>query len=128
VTEETGCVAERALSNSLFDLNLKLNVCRDQRSMLEAILTESRAVTGAEAGCLFLAWNGKLKFVAAQIDRLNGSGKANALLREEIPVSAKSIVGFAMLTGQALNIPDAHRLPEGSPFHIDRQRQQLHYA
>ena len=88
--------------------------------MLEAILTESRAATGAEAGSLYVAWNGKLKFVAAQNDRMNASAIDRLLLGEEIPISMESLVGFITLTGQAMNIPDTHCLPEGTPFRISR--------
>ena len=115
---EVPCVAEHTLSRSLCDLNFKLRAPRDQRSILEAILTESRAAAGADAGCLYVAWNGKLKVLAAQIDRLDAPGM-DPVLRKEIPISAESVVGYAMLTGQALDVPDAHRLPEGSPFHMD---------
>lgn len=89
--------------------------------MLAAILTTSRAVTGAEAGSLYLAWNGKLKFVAAQNDRMNASDIDRHLLGEEIPISMESLVGFVALSGQAMNIPDTHRLPAGTPFRISRR-------
>jgi HD-GYP domain-containing protein (c-di-GMP phosphodiesterase class II) len=42
------------------------------------------------------------------------------LLGEEIPVSTDSLVGFVALSGQVMNIPDTHRLPEGAPFRISR--------
>jgi hypothetical protein len=120
VTDAAVCVAEHVLSRSLSNLNFKLHTSKDQLTMLEAILTESRAATGAEAGSLYVAWNGKLKFVAAQNDRMNASDIDHLLLREEIPISLESLVGFVTLTGQAMNIPDTHRLPEGTPFRISR--------
>jgi hypothetical protein len=120
VIDKAQSAVEHALSRSVRDLNSKLHASRDQRSMLEAILTESRAATGAEAGSLYLAWNGKLKFVAAQNDQMNAYDIDHHLLGEEIPISMDSLVGFVASSGQAMNIPDTHRLPEGTPFRINR--------
>jgi hypothetical protein len=121
VTNAAECVAEHALSHSLRDLNFKLHASGDQRSMLDAILTALRTATGAEAGSLYLAWNGKLKLVTAQNDQMNASNIDRHLLGEEMAISMESLVGFITMTGQAMNIPDTHCLPEGTPFHISRR-------
>jgi len=88
--------------------------------MLDAILTECRAATGAEAGSMYLAWNGSLKFVAAQNDRMDASAVVDHLLGREMPMSVDSLAGFVAISGQAMNIPDTHNLPEGAPFRISR--------
>jgi putative two-component system response regulator len=87
---------------------------------LDAILSEARAVTHAEAGSLYLARGDGLRLVVVQNDRMDSAQIADRLLGKKVPMSADSLAGHVAMTAQAANISDTHNLPPGSPFRIHR--------
>ena len=113
-------VEEMNVLRSLLEVGARLYACRDQEAMLETILGEARHLTRAEAGSLYLAQDGRLKFVAVQNDRLNAPEIIDHLLGKEIPISDQSLAGFVASTGRIINIRDSHILPPGAPFRINR--------
>ena len=107
--------------SSLLEVGRKLYAHDDTQEMLETILTHARTLTGAEAGSMFLVNRDQLTFGAVQNDRIDTSNIARNLLGRKMPATMESLAGFVTLTGDIANIPDSHNLPEGTPFHINRE-------
>jgi len=105
-------------------IGVSLSAERDIDKLLELILQKSREITGADAGSLYLAEraregeNGRpdqLRFKLTQNDTV-------VVPFEEytIPLDETSIAGYVAVSGRVVNVADAYRLPEESPFHISR--------
>lgn len=101
----------------------------DLDSVLDIILSECRKITESDAGSLFIKEKVKeapakegvipgehsmLRFVAAQNDSVSIPFKAQTM-----PLNRKSIVGYAAMTGETLNIEDAYLLPPGGDIEFD---------
>jgi len=106
---------------SLLEVGLSLSTMPGRRDMLDVILREARKLARAEAGSLYVQRNNRLRFAAAQNDRLAMPRIIQNLLDKEMSVSMDSLAGFAASTGQVLNIPDAYSLPSGGPFQHNRK-------
>ena len=104
----------------LMQVGIHLSSMPDRRKMLDMILHEARSLARAEAGSLFVQRHQRLRFVAAQNDRL-GEGKLSKIfLDHEIPATSDSLAGFVAATGQVVNIPDTDNTSEDWPFRINR--------
>jgi len=91
---------------------------QDLDKLLEMILVQARQLVTAEAGSLYL---------------VVGEGSARELLfahtqnakvslpyhRFRMPISKSSMAGFAAITGECLNIEDAYRISETSPYRFN---------
>ncbi len=108
------------LLDSLLQIGVSLSVVPDRRRMLDMILAESRRLARAEAGSLYVVEGNRLRFVAAQNDKVDVHRITQVLLGKQMPISRDSLVGFVATTGQVLNIPDADALAEDAPFRINR--------
>jgi len=105
---------------SLVQVGVNLSAERDVNRMLNLILLEARRLARAEAGSLYvLKWN-RLRFVAAQNDKLAAMQITQHLLDKELAVSTDSLAGYVATTGEAMNIPNSYMLPAGVPFRINR--------
>jgi len=107
--------------SSLLEVGRKLYAHDDTQEMLETILTHARALTGAEAGSMFLVNRDQLTFSAVQNDVIDTSNIARNLLGRTMPATMESLAGFVALTGDIANIPDSYDLSKGTPFHINRE-------
>jgi HD-GYP domain-containing protein (c-di-GMP phosphodiesterase class II) len=105
-------------------IGVSLSAERDIDKLLEQILQKSREITGADAGSLYLVEraregeNGRsdqLRFKLTQNDTV-------LVPFEEytIPLDERSIAGYVAVSGRAVNVADAYRLPADSPYHISR--------
>lgn len=121
---EEALARQRLNLHELNTIGVALSAERDIPTLMELILTSSRALTHADAGSLYLVERGKdhdataddqLRFKWTQNDTL-------ALPFEEftIPLAESSIAGYAALSGQAVNVADAYDLPPDSPFRYGR--------
>ncbi len=108
----------------LNQIGVALSAERDIRKLLELILQKSREITGADAGSLYLVerppetGGGKpdrLVFELAQNETVSLAFK-----KVPMPLDTSSIAGYVALTGQSVNVADAYRLPEGTPYSISR--------
>jgi HD-GYP domain-containing protein (c-di-GMP phosphodiesterase class II) len=97
---------------TLNKIGVALSAERDINKLLERILTKSRAITGADAGSLYLVErdrsNGdtrpvRLRFKLAQNDSLSVPFKEST-----VPLDDSSIAGHAALSGELINVPDAY--------------------
>jgi len=121
VVGETAVKDEAGVLRSLLAVGASLSAVPDRGQMLEVVLREARRLAGAEAGTLYTVADGKLRFAAAQNDRLDTSAIARHILDQELPVSADSLAGYVAMTRQALSLPDAARLPSGAPYRVCRR-------
>ncbi|NLP12552.1 GAF domain-containing protein [bacterium] len=119
-------------SRELSDLNkigVALSAERDAIKLLELILSKAREITAADAGSLYLIekipnavsregdpWADKqLRFKLAQNDSLHIDYQEFVL-----PIQRQSMAGYAVVSGNPLNIADAYHLPKGSEFQHNR--------
>lgn len=93
--------------------------------LLQLILEKAMALTGSDAGCLYLVetrpgareqdhdfWaNRQIRF------KLTRNLSVPAPFEEvAVPATRSSIVGYAMLEGKPLNIPDVYRIPQSEAY------------
>jgi HD-GYP domain-containing protein (c-di-GMP phosphodiesterase class II) len=114
-------VSQRAsLIEHLLAIGTALSGSQDLKELLDLILSKSREITCSDAGSLFLVDRvnsiPQLVFKIAQNDSL----PAVSFQEFTLPLTPKSLAGYVALTGQSLNIPDAHNLLPGLPYQLDR--------
>jgi HD-GYP domain-containing protein (c-di-GMP phosphodiesterase class II) len=110
--------------NQLNQIGVALSAERDLDKLLTLILQKSREITVADAGSLYLVestqdGNGgetRLRFKLPQ----NDSVAVSDFQEFTVPLNKTSIAGYVALTGEPVNVADAYRLPEGTPFTISR--------
>ena len=110
--------------SELNKIGVALSAERDIDALLELILKKSREITCADAGSLYLVERAKegsgerdrLRFELPQNDTIN----MGPFQKFTMPLDQSSIAGYVALSGQPVNVADAYRLPEGSPFQISR--------
>ncbi len=118
--------ALRRKREEVSDLNkigLALSAEHDTDALLRLILEKSREITCADAGSLYLverardgeAGRDRLRFKLTQNDSVDWPFEEFTL-----PFDRGSIAGYAAVSGQVVNVGDAYRRPEGSPFQISR--------
>ncbi|GAI51250.1 unnamed protein product, partial [marine sediment metagenome] len=94
--------------------------------LLRSILFQSKKITGADAGSIFLveqdpAGEKRLRFKYSHTFSKN-------LAYEEftMPLDQSSIAGYVAVTGGVLNIPDAYHLDEAAPYSFNRSFDEEH--
>jgi HD-GYP domain-containing protein (c-di-GMP phosphodiesterase class II) len=109
-------------------IGVALSAQRNIRTLLEMILSQSREITSADAGSLYLVERGKdheshkddqLRFKLTQNDSVTISFEEFTM-----PLDETTIAGYAALTGHLVNVADAYTLPPGSPFRYGRSFDQ----
>jgi signal transduction histidine kinase/ActR/RegA family two-component response regulator len=104
----------------LIGIGVRLAAERDTDALLGLILTTARDITWSDAGSLYLVvTDGSgarcLRSVLVQNDSLPA-----AVSESSIPIDSQSVPGYATLSGQVVNLPDASSPPSAAPFTIDR--------
>ena len=96
-------VLQGRVADQLIDVGLALNRERDPRRVLELILRHARAITGADAGSVYVVEDEgrRLIFRVAHNDSV-----AADFAEFTLPVSNASIAGACVRTGEIINIPD----------------------
>lgn len=92
---------------------------KDLDILLETILTQSRAITGSDAGSIYLKEGNNLKIEYAQNDTLQAKlPPGHKLIYEifSIPISNKTISGYVANTKEALILEDVYSLPSSAPY------------
>ena len=110
--------------SELNKIGVALSAERDINQLLELILCKSREITGADAGSLYLVERAKdrgngngdqLRFKLAQNDSVDVPFEESTM-----PLDDTSIAGYVARSGVSVNVADAYRLPDGTPFRISR--------
>jgi hypothetical protein len=114
-----------ALHRRLSTIGAQLHRTGNRQGMLESILFEARSIAHAEAGSLYLAQNGRLRFVAVQNDPLGHEQITARLLGKEISIDAGSLAGYVAMTGQIMHVSDGDDMPPDGPFRIHREFDSL---
>lgn len=91
--------------------------------LLDRILAEARAFTGAEAGTIFLREGERLRFAVVHndllADELGQREMQRCLEASPVTVGGRSLAGYVASTGQVLRVPDAQAIPPGAPYAYD---------
>ncbi len=101
----------------------ELGALKDVDAILDKVLAEARAMTGADAGSIYLVEEGLLRFSYVHNDTLFTGADASKHLytNETVPIDERSIVGYVAMTGRALAIPDAYALSGEEPYSFNRK-------
>jgi signal transduction histidine kinase/ActR/RegA family two-component response regulator len=102
----------------LIGIGVRLAAERDTEALLELILTTAREITWSDAGALYLLdvdGTGArfLRSTLVQNDSLPVAVKEHVLA-----IDARSAAGYAALSGEVVNLPDAYT-PPPAPFTVD---------
>ncbi len=105
----------------VLSVSRELNGVRDTKKLLSLILTKAREITGADAGSLYTVESPTDNIVDGTIYfKITQNESVTQNLSEfGLPVNDTSIVGNAVLTGKAINIPDLYKLsdnPADNPY------------
>lgn len=116
--EATSAVAESgegALLKRLVRIGIALTSERNMDALLDRILLEARAFTGAEAGSLYLVErDGGLRFCVVQNDVIPVER-----VRVAPQVSPRGIAGYVARTGRSVMVADAYALPADADFEFN---------
>lgn len=96
----------------------ELNSLKDVDTILDRILSESRRLSHADAGSIFLIPEDELVFSYVQNDTLYDHKAGRAALYQDlkVPITHDSIVGHTAITREPVSIDDAYNLPDDVPF------------
>ncbi len=103
---------------SILNIIRSLNQLKGIDMILDRILLESRNLTNADAGSIFLLKENQLVFTNVQNTTLFGRRGAGAAQYANmvLPINSDTIVGHSALTKQPVLIDDAYRLPANVPY------------
>jgi GAF domain-containing protein len=97
----------------------------DAQHALQLLLTETRRLTRAEAGTVYLREANRLRFAAFQNDVLTrrlGAGEAERRLKgDPLTLTEPSIASYVLLTHGTVNLVDAYAIPLDRPYQFDRR-------
>ncbi len=104
----------------LIGIGVRLAAERETDALLDLILTNAREITWSDAGSLYLVDTDAsgtrcLRSALVQHDSLPVAVKEHAL-----QIGPQSVAGYAALSGEVINLPDAYAPPPGSAFTVDR--------
>ncbi len=107
----------------LLNIGIALSNTHEIDSLLDMILSESRRLTNADAGTLYLVDGDELRAKIAQcqtfVDRW-GSDTAKSLFKSfSLPINEASICGCAALKHKVINIEDVQKINDGNQHNQD---------
>ncbi len=114
---------ELARLRELIQLNTDLAEVKDVDVLMERLLLSARNFVNCDAGSIYIKEGDHLKFSYSQNDTLQArleQGQKLIYNTFTVPISNKSISGYVAITGETLNIPDAHKLDDSLSFSFDK--------
>jgi len=114
--------------NIILEKQEKLHHIRDLNTLLENLLNETRSLTSADAGSIFLVNGKKLQFSYVQNDTLfRNDFLSNKYIytNNEIDIDERSIAGYVASTGKSLLIDDAYGIDTTYPFSFNPYFDQI---
>lgn len=114
--------------NLLIKLDSQVNKIQDLDFLLEEILRGCRKMTNADAGSIYVLQENKLHIRYAQNDTLQQKLQPGEKLLYSIfsvDISNNTLSGSCALKGEMINIPDAYKISEDSPFRFDPNYDKL---
>jgi len=104
------------LLDDLLALSMSLSSTDDLRTFLELSLETTRKMTTSDAGSIYLIdRSAPVHTVCFEVSQ-NSSQPDRSLVNFAVPLNQDSIVGYVALTGETLNLSDAHDLPEDASY------------
>jgi HD-GYP domain-containing protein (c-di-GMP phosphodiesterase class II) len=103
----------------LLQIGVALSSERNVDSLLSLILSKARDITNADAGSLYLMEESEsgvkhLRFKLTQNDSIQFLFKETT-----IPLAETSMAGHVALRGDAINLPDAYKIPAERPYRFN---------
>lgn len=106
----------QCLLDQLLSLSISLSTTNDLRSFLESALAATRKMTNSDAGSIYLIDRSMpVHTVCFEVSQ-NDSQPDRSLVNFAVPLNQDSIVGYVALTGETLNLSDAHDLPDEAKY------------
>lgn len=102
----------------IIKLSSEINTVQDLDILLERILYETRKIANADAGTIYIRHQENLVFTHAQNDTLSSrlpAGKKLIYSSFQLPITEKSLAGYAAMTGETLVEDDVYTI-EGKPY------------
>ncbi|MEW5921529.1 MAG: HD domain-containing phosphohydrolase [Bacillota bacterium] len=98
-------------------IGIALSAEKDRNRLLEAIITEARRITNADAGTLYLVEEDHLKIKIIQNESMNTflGGKGEEINIPPVPITHEYVSGYVAATSKSVNIPDVYEA-EGFDF------------
>lgn len=108
--------SQTVLVEQLLSIGNALSGTCNLQELLYLILAESREITCSDAGSIYLVnRDDEIPIVCFEVSQ-NDSQPERSLKSFAVPMTKQSLVGYVSLTGETLNLPDAHNLPPNSPY------------
>jgi HD-GYP domain-containing protein (c-di-GMP phosphodiesterase class II) len=103
---------------SIIKIIEELNHLKDVDTILDKILFESRRLTNAEAGSIFIVDEEKLRFGYVHNDTLFKEDESNEAIYLDfsLPINDESIVGYVASNNETLVIDDAYQISSDKPY------------
>lgn len=110
----------KCLLDDLLTLSISLSSTNDLRAFLESALDTTRKITTSDAGSIYLIDRSTpVHTVCFEVSQ-NDSQPDRSLVNFAVPLNQNSIVGYVALTGETLNLSDAHDLPNDAAYQHHR--------
>jgi len=117
-------LTEKEKMETLSRLVTQLNQVRDLDILMEHILSQARRFVNADAGSIYIAENGTLRFAYTQNDALQkrlARGEKLIYSTFTLPINEHSIAGYVATTGKPLNISDVYHIEATAPYRFSRE-------
>jgi len=106
----------KCLVDNLLDLSTSLFSANNLKDSLELALTATRKMTTSDAGSIYLIDRSTpMHTVCFEVSQ-NDSQPDRSLVNFAVPLNQDSIVGYVAMTGEMLNLSDAHDLPDSAEY------------
>jgi HD-GYP domain-containing protein (c-di-GMP phosphodiesterase class II) len=119
---------DASILNSILEKQEKLHHIRDLNTLLASLLYETRSLTEADAGSIFLVEKKKLLFSYVQNDSLfHKDFLSNKYIytNNQIDINESSIAGYVASTSKPLLIDDAYHIDASFPFSFNPYFDQI---
>jgi len=109
------------LIDNLLAIANALSARTDLQNTLNLILLRAREITCSDAGSFYLIDqrspnSAKCPAICFEVAQ-NSSQPERSLVDFAVPMSKETLVGYVALTGEILNIANAHDIPKDAPYH-----------
>ena len=106
----------KCLLDDLLAFSMSLSSTNDLKAFLESALMTTRKMTASDAGSIYLTDRStNVHTVCFEVSQ-NDSQPERSLVSFAVPLNQDSIVGYVALTGETLNLSDAHQLPNDARY------------
>lgn len=110
---------DSAKLDEIIRLSSELNTVQDLDILFDKILTEARQILNADAASIQIKEEDVLVFSHVQTESLQNKlppGQKLIYTTFRTKIDRSSLSGYAALTGEILNTPDAYNLPPDAPY------------